>query len=142
MKEFATLPLTHRCQLYPIHHRWRLYRSQQTETTVGEIPCSTCDRQRKVLNFLPSHRMQQLWLNKLQSQSPTVRASGRRLGWNTLETNELVMNDAAFAIVGELVEEVDLPDAKAKLAILRLSDILIPGGLDDAHLHTFSANTV
>ena len=50
----------------------------------------------------------------------------------SLETNALVMNDAAFAIVGELVEEVDLPDAKAKLAILRLSDILIPGGLDSA----------
>ena len=50
----------------------------------------------------------------------------------SLETNELVMNNAAFAIVGKLVEVVDLPDAKAKLAILRLSDILIPGGLDSA----------
>ena len=54
-----------------------------------------------------------------------------RLGWKV--GNKRTRHErCAFAIVGELVEEVDLPDAKAKLAILRLSDILIPGGLDEA----------
>ena len=52
------------------------------------------------------------------------------------------MNDAAFAIVGELVEEVDLPDAKAKLAILRLSTFSSQVDLMMLNLHTFSANTV
>ena len=47
------------------------------------------------------------------------------------------MKDAAFAILGELIEEVDLQDAKAKLAILKLTDVVIPSemdGLQPAHL--------
>ena len=130
MKEFATLPPPH-SRLYQIHRRWRLFHSQSkqslerhlTQHATNEEGCS---------QFPP------ISLNATtvveQTAKPIAHGTSEwdAFGLESLETNELVMNDAAFAIVGELVEEVDLPDAKAKVAILGLSDILIPGGLDDA----------
>ena len=85
-----------------------------------------------VLNFLPVSLDAATVVEQTAKPIAHGISEWEAFGLESLETNELVMNDAAFAIVGELVEEVDLPDAKAKLAILRLSDILIPGVLDDA----------
>ncbi|MGB0173974.1 MAG: flavin reductase family protein [Candidatus Poseidoniaceae archaeon] len=85
-----------------------------------------------VLNFLPVSLDAATVVEQTAKPIAHGTSEWEAFGLEPLETNELVMNNAAFAIVGELVEEVNLPDAKAKLAILRLSDILIPGGLDDA----------
>ena len=85
-----------------------------------------------VLNFLPVSLNAATIVEQTAKPIAHGMSEWEAFGLESLETNELVMNDAAFAIVGELIEEVDLPGAKAKLAILRLSDILIPGGIDDA----------
>ena len=49
----------------------------------------------------------------------------------------LVLNDAAFAIFGQLEKEIDLPEAKAKLVVLRLTEVILPGqfdGSEPAHI--------
>lgn len=85
-----------------------------------------------VLNFLPVSSDAATVVEQTAKPISHGMSEWEAFYLESLETNELVMNNAAFAIVGNLVEVVDLPDAKAKLAILRLSDILIPGGLDSA----------
>lgn len=85
-----------------------------------------------VLNFLPVSSNGATVVEQTAQPIDHGTSEWDTFGLQNLESNELVMNDAAFAIVGELVEEVDLPEAKAKLAILRLSEILIPNTLDDA----------
>ena len=85
-----------------------------------------------VLNFLPVSSDAATMVEQTAKPIAHGMSEWEAFELESLETNELVMNNAAFAIVGKLVEVVDLPDAKAKLAILRLSDILIPGGLDSA----------
>lgn len=90
-----------------------------------------------VLNFLPAS----------SDAAPIVEQTAKPVEYGTsewdlfdvqsLDSNPLVMKDAAFAILGELIEEVDLQDAKAKLAILKLTEVVIPSemdGLQPAHL--------
>ena len=83
-----------------------------------------------VLNFLPISLDSASVVEQTAKPIDHGASEWDAFGLESLESNDLIMNDAAFAILGELVEEVDLPDAKAKLAILRLTDILIPGDLD------------
>ena len=85
-----------------------------------------------VLNFLPVSLDAATVVEQTAQPIEHGTSEWDVFGLKSQESNELVMKDAAFAIVGDLVEEVDVPDAKAKLVILRLSDILIPGTLDDS----------
>jgi len=90
-----------------------------------------------VLNFLPAST----------DAAPFVEQTAKPLEYGTsewdlfdiqsLDSNPLVMKDAAFAILAELIEEVELQDAKAKLAILKLTDVIVPSEIDGsqpAHL--------
>lgn len=86
-----------------------------------------------VLNFLPVSTDAATIAEQTATSVEHGTSEWELFGIESFDSNPLVMADAAFAIVGEMVEEVDLPEAKAKLAIIQLSDILIPSELNNEH---------
>ena len=100
--------------------RWRDTLLNLRETKVG------------VLNFLPVTASAATLVE--QTSQPLEHGLSE---WDTfsikgLESNPLVMEEAAFALVGEMVDEMDLPEAKAKLVVLRLSNLVLPDNIDDS----------
>jgi len=83
-----------------------------------------------VLNFLPASSNAAAIVEQTAQPLEHGTSEWESFSLHGLPSNPLVMKDAAFALLGEMVEEVDLPEAKAKLVILKLSEILVPGQYD------------
>ena len=84
-----------------------------------------------VLNFLPVTQSDATLVEQTSQPLEHNRSEWDAFSLKGLESNPLIMEDAAFALIGEMVKEVDLPDAKAKLVVLRLSRLVVPQKMDD-----------
>lgn len=90
-----------------------------------------------VLNFLPISNHLASIVEQTAQPLDSSKSEWEEFELEQLEGNDLVMNDAAFAIVGQVEKEMDLPEAKAKLVVLRLTKAIIPGqfdGSEPAHI--------
>ena len=83
-----------------------------------------------VLNFLPASPDMALIVEQTAQPLEPGTSEWESFSLQGLPSNPLVMKDAAFALMGQMVEEFDLPEAKAKLVVLNLSEILVPGQND------------
>ena len=98
--------------------RWRDTLLNLRETKVG------------VLNFLPVTSSAATLVEQTSQALEHGISEWDAFSIKGLESNPLVMKEAAFGLVGEMVEEVDLPEAKAKLVVLRLNDLILPDNMD------------
>ena len=98
--------------------RWRDTLLNLRETKVG------------VLNFLPVTSSAATLVEQTSQSLEHGLSEWDAYSIKGLESNPLVMKEAAFGLVGEMVEEVDLPEAKAKLVVLRLNDLVLPDNMD------------
>ena len=98
--------------------RWRDTLLNLRETKVG------------VLNFLPVTSSAATLVEQTSQPLEHGLSEWDAFSIKGLESNPLVMKDAAFGLVGEMVEEIDLPEAKAKLVVLRLNDLILPDNMD------------
>lgn len=90
-----------------------------------------------VLNFLPISNHLASVVEQTAQPIDSSKSEWEEFGLEPIEGNELVMKDAAFAMFGEVEKEIDLPEAKAKLVVLRLTKAIIPGqfdGSEPAHI--------
>lgn len=85
-----------------------------------------------VLNFLPASESTATLVEQTSQPLEHGLSEWDEFDIKSIEVNPLVMEQAAFALIAEMVKEVDLPDAKAKLVVLRLSKLILPNGLDEA----------
>ena len=90
-----------------------------------------------VLNFLPiSNRLASI-VEQTAQPIDSSKSEWEEFELEELEGNDMALNEAAFAIVGQLEKEIDLPEAKAKLVVLRLTKVILPGhfdGSEPAHI--------
>ena len=90
-----------------------------------------------VLNFLPISDRLASMVEQTAQPIDSSKSEWEEFELEHLEGNDMVLNEAAFAIFGELEKEIDLPKAKAKLVVLRLTKVILPGqfdGSEPAHI--------
>ena len=97
------------------HDRWRdtLINLKQTKHAV--------------LNFLPVSEKAVKVVEQTAQPLDYGTSEWDEFSVEGLEANPLVMKEAAFAILGQVIQEIDLIEGKAKLVVLKLSDVLVPG---------------
>ena len=83
-----------------------------------------------VLNFLPASAESAVIVEQTAQPLEHGVSEWDSFSLQSLQSNALAMNDAAFALTGEMIKEIDLPEAKAKLVVLKLSEILVPESYD------------
>ncbi len=100
------------------HDRWRdtLLNIRATKTAV--------------LNFLPASARAAEIVEQTARPLEHGTSEWESFSLQGISANKLVMEDAAFALIGTMIEEIDLPEAKAKLVVLKLGEILVPGQYD------------
>ncbi|MEC7168160.1 MAG: flavin reductase [Candidatus Thermoplasmatota archaeon] len=95
------------------------------------------ETKKAVLNFLPASETAATIVEQTAQPLNPQTSEWDEFSIAGVESHPLVMQDAAFAIFGEMIDEIDLMEANAKLVVLKLSEILVPGsydGLEPAHL--------
>lgn len=95
------------------------------------------ETKKAVLNFLPATSSAAKIVEQTAQPLDAQTSEWEEFGLTELESHHLVLQDAAFAITGQMIDEIDLSEAKAKLVVLKLSEVLVPDtsdGLEPAHL--------
>lgn len=83
-----------------------------------------------VLNFLPASDAAGLMVQQTAQPLDRDQSEWDEFELDGLEVDPLVLKNAAFAIVGQMVDEMDLPDSNTKLVVLKLDQILVPEEYD------------
>ena len=80
-----------------------------------------------VLNFLQPNQDNARLVEDTCKPIPRNESEWEAFSIDALESNHLIMKDASMAIEAEVVAEHDLPEAKACLVVLRLTQLIVPG---------------